>query len=124
MNLLCNRQQCFSIRTARRAIEISQSTFQCYVYCLDTPKLPKLQEGEYDVPASKESSPQPASGPVTVRADKVKAEFQDAENLKVKLDHKEDDIRELKKALKLKAEELSAQHVRVGMVSTLWFKTR
>ena len=53
-----------------------------------------------------------------IRANKVKAEFQDAENLKVKLDHKEDDIRELKKALKLKAEELSAQHVRVGMVST------
>ena len=54
---------------------------------------------------------------MVIRANKVKAEFQDAENLKVKIDHKEDDIRELKKALKLKAEELSAQHVRVGMVS-------
>ena len=57
---------------------------------------------------------------MVIRANKVKAEFQDAENLKVKLDHKEDDIRELKKALKLKAEELSAQHVRVGMVRLLY----
>ena len=57
---------------------------------------------------------------MVIRANKVKAEFQDAENPKVKLDHKEDDIRELKKALKLKAEELSAQHVRVGMVSLVY----
>ena len=32
-------------------------------------------------------------------------------------EERENDIRELKKALKLKSEELSAQHVCVGMVS-------
>jgi len=75
-----------------------------------------MQEGEYDVPPAKESSPPTLSGPVNSRANQVKSEFQDAENLRIKLEHKEDDIRELKKALKLKAEELSAQHVRVSML--------
>lgn len=72
-----------------------------------------LQDGEYDQEVSNETKSIP---PVYLRAQAVKGETKDIENLKFKLDAREGDIMELKKALKIKSEELSEMHVRKEMV--------
>lgn len=71
-----------------------------------------MQEGEYDadVKAEPKSSP-----PVYLRAQAVKGEAKDLENLRFKLEGRENDIIELKKGLKIKSEELSEMHVRKEM---------
>uniref|UniRef100_A0A3B4VHL2 Dynactin subunit 1 n=1 Tax=Seriola dumerili TaxID=41447 RepID=A0A3B4VHL2_SERDU len=63
-----------------------------------------MQEGEYDSP------------PVEMRAATVRAEMTDAEGLGVKLEDRETVIKELKKSLKIKGEELSEANVRLSLL--------
>lgn len=72
-----------------------------------------MHEGEYDFDGTEEAKTQ---SPLTLRAHAVKAEVRDMENLKLKLEAKENDIVELKKALKLKMDEFSELHVRKEML--------
>uniref|UniRef100_A0A671VN71 Dynactin subunit 1 n=1 Tax=Sparus aurata TaxID=8175 RepID=A0A671VN71_SPAAU len=72
-----------------------------------------MQEGEYDAdkPQGTVSTP-----PVEVRAATVRAEMTDAEGLGVKLEDRETVIREVKKSLKIKGEELSEANVRLSLL--------
>lgn len=70
-----------------------------------------MQEGEYDA-----DKPQARTPPVEVRAATVRAEMTDAEGLGVKLEDRETVIKELKKSLKLKGEELSEANVRLSLL--------
>uniref|UniRef100_A0A3B4AVH1 Dynactin subunit 1 n=1 Tax=Periophthalmus magnuspinnatus TaxID=409849 RepID=A0A3B4AVH1_9GOBI len=67
-----------------------------------------MQEGEYDA-----DRPTP---PVEVRAAAVRAEMTDAEGLGVKLEDRETVIKELKKSLKIKGEELSEANIRLSLL--------
>ncbi|GBN86265.1 Dynactin subunit 1 [Araneus ventricosus] len=71
-----------------------------------------MQEGEYEI---EKSSIEKGNPPVFLRAQSVKEEARDLENLKFKLEAREGDILELKKALKIKSDELSEMHVRKEM---------
>ncbi|XP_029695676.1 dynactin subunit 1-like isoform X6 [Takifugu rubripes] len=70
-----------------------------------------MQEGEYDA-----DKPQMKSPPVEMRASTVRAEMTDAEGLGVKLEDRETVIKELKKSLKIKGEELSEASVRLSLL--------
>uniref|UniRef100_A0A7N8XFY0 Dynactin subunit 1 n=1 Tax=Mastacembelus armatus TaxID=205130 RepID=A0A7N8XFY0_9TELE len=72
-----------------------------------------MQEGEYDAdkPQGKVFTP-----PVEIRAAAVRAEMTDAEGLGVKLEDRETVIKELKKSLKIKGEELSEANVRLSLL--------
>ncbi|XP_008290274.1 dynactin subunit 1-like isoform X2 [Stegastes partitus] len=70
-----------------------------------------MQEGEYDA-----DKPQGKTSPVEVRASTVRAEMTDAEGLGVKLEDRETVIKELKKSLKIKGEELSEASVRLSLL--------
>ncbi|XP_073330705.1 dynactin subunit 1-like isoform X2 [Pagrus major] len=70
-----------------------------------------MQEGEYDA-----DKPQGKTPPVEVRASTVRAEMTDAEGLGVKLEDRETVIREVKKSLKIKGEELSEANVRLSLL--------
>ncbi|KAK7909373.1 hypothetical protein WMY93_014057 [Mugilogobius chulae] len=70
-----------------------------------------MQEGEYD-----SEKPQAQAAPVEVRASSVRAEMTDAEGLGVKLEDRETVIKELKKSLKIKGEELSEANVRLSLL--------
>ncbi|XP_059364600.1 dynactin subunit 1a isoform X5 [Carassius carassius] len=70
-----------------------------------------MQEGEYD--AERPQRPRP---PVEIRAAAVRAEMTDAEGLGNKLEDRETVIRELKKSLKIKGEELSEANVRLSLL--------
>uniref|UniRef100_A0A8D0AFA6 Dynactin subunit 1 n=1 Tax=Sander lucioperca TaxID=283035 RepID=A0A8D0AFA6_SANLU len=72
-----------------------------------------MQEGEYDAdkPQGKVSPP-----PVEIRASTVRAEMTDAEGLGVKLEDRETVIKEVKKSLKIKGEELSEANVRLSLL--------
>ncbi|CAG5929371.1 unnamed protein product [Menidia menidia] len=70
-----------------------------------------MQEGEYD-----SEKPQGKAPPVEIRASTVRAEMTDAEGLGVKLEDRETVIKELKKSLKIKGEELSEAHVRLSLL--------
>ncbi|XP_077400277.1 dynactin subunit 1a isoform X2 [Vanacampus margaritifer] len=70
-----------------------------------------MQEGEYDA-----DKPQGKNPPVEMRAATVRAEMTDAEGLGVKLEDREAAIKELKKSLKIKGEELSEASVRLSML--------
>uniref|UniRef100_A0A8C9VQJ8 Dynactin subunit 1 n=1 Tax=Scleropages formosus TaxID=113540 RepID=A0A8C9VQJ8_SCLFO len=67
-------------------------------------------EGEYD--AEKPQAPPP----VELRAAALRAEITDAEGLGLKLEDRETVIKELKKSLKIKGEELSEAHVRLSLL--------
>uniref|UniRef100_A0A673XMC4 Dynactin subunit 1 n=2 Tax=Salmo trutta TaxID=8032 RepID=A0A673XMC4_SALTR len=71
-----------------------------------------MQEGEYDAerPQGKVFHPLPA------RAVALRAEITDAEGLGVKLEDRDTVIKELKKSLKIKGEELSEAHVRLSLL--------
>uniref|UniRef100_A0A1W7RAM6 Dynactin subunit 1 n=1 Tax=Hadrurus spadix TaxID=141984 RepID=A0A1W7RAM6_9SCOR len=71
-----------------------------------------LQDGEYDSEVFNENK---VIAPVFMRAQCIKGETKDVENLKFKLEAREMDIIEIKKALKLKSEELSEMHIRKEM---------
>ncbi|GFY78251.1 dynactin subunit 1 [Trichonephila inaurata madagascariensis] len=66
-----------------------------------------MQEGEYEI---EKSSIDKGIPPVLLRAQAIKEEARDLENLKFKLEAREGDILELKKALKIKSDELSEMH--------------
>ncbi|XP_047458820.1 dynactin subunit 1-like isoform X2 [Mugil cephalus] len=70
-----------------------------------------MQEGEYDA-----EKPQGKTPPVEMRASTVRAEMTDAEGLGVKLEDRETVIKELKKSLKIKGEELSEANVRLSLL--------
>uniref|UniRef100_A0A3Q2CP08 Dynactin 1a n=1 Tax=Cyprinodon variegatus TaxID=28743 RepID=A0A3Q2CP08_CYPVA len=70
-----------------------------------------MQEGEYDAEKPRGKTP-----PVEMRAATVRAEMTDAEGLGVKLEDRETVIKELKKSLKIKGEELSEANVRLSLL--------
>ncbi|MEQ2244474.1 Dynactin subunit 1 [Ilyodon furcidens] len=70
-----------------------------------------MQEGEYDA-----EKPQGKTPPVEMRAATIRAEMTDAEGLGVKLEDRETVIKELKKSLKIKGEELSEANVRLSLL--------
>uniref|UniRef100_A0A8B9JD48 Dynactin subunit 1 n=1 Tax=Astyanax mexicanus TaxID=7994 RepID=A0A8B9JD48_ASTMX len=70
-----------------------------------------MQEGEYD-----SEKPQCGIAPVNVRASALRAEITDAEGLGLKLEDRETVIKELKKSLKIKGEELSEANVRLSLL--------
>jgi dynactin 1 len=72
-----------------------------------------MENGEYDFDGTQEKRPMP---PVMVRAMGVRQQMNDTENLKAKLENKEEHIKELKTQLKLKQEEISEQQVRVRLI--------
>lgn len=71
-----------------------------------------MQEGEYEI---ERNSVEKENPPVYLRAQAIKDEARDLENLKFKLESREGDIYELKKMLKIKSDELSEMHVRKEM---------
>ncbi|XP_015275267.1 PREDICTED: dynactin subunit 1 [Gekko japonicus] len=71
-----------------------------------------MQEGEYDADRP-QSKPPP---PVELRAAALRAEITDAEGLGLKLEDRETVIKELKKSLKIKGEELSEANVRLSLL--------
>ncbi|XP_039528340.1 dynactin subunit 1 isoform X3 [Pimephales promelas] len=70
-----------------------------------------MQEGEYD-----SDRPQNGISPAEVRAAALRAEITDAEGLGLKLEDRETVIKELKKSLKIKGEELSEASVRLSLL--------
>ncbi|XP_064425259.1 dynactin subunit 1 isoform X2 [Latimeria chalumnae] len=71
-----------------------------------------MQEGEYDSEKPQGKAPPP----VALRAAALRAEITDAEGLGLKLEDRETVIKELKKSLKIKGEELSEAHVRLSLL--------
>ncbi|XP_070612894.1 dynactin subunit 1 isoform X2 [Erythrolamprus reginae] len=71
-----------------------------------------MQEGEYDADKP-QTKPLP---PVELRSAALRAEIMDAEGLGLKLEDRETVIKELKKSLKIKGEELSEAHVRLSLL--------
>ncbi|XP_033891642.3 dynactin subunit 1-like isoform X1 [Acipenser ruthenus] len=71
-----------------------------------------MQEGEYDADRPQDR-PTP---PVELRAAALRAEITDAEGLGLKLEDRETVIKELKKSLKIKGEELSEASVRLSLL--------
>ncbi|XP_060103211.1 dynactin subunit 1 [Heteronotia binoei] len=71
-----------------------------------------MQEGEYDADRP-QSKPPP---PVELRAAALRAEITDAEGLGLRLEDRETVIKELKKSLKIKGEELSEANVRLSLL--------
>uniref|UniRef100_A0A8C9V9L3 Dynactin subunit 1 n=1 Tax=Scleropages formosus TaxID=113540 RepID=A0A8C9V9L3_SCLFO len=71
-----------------------------------------MQEGEYDAEKPQARAPPP----VELRAAALRAEITDAEGLGLKLEDRETVIKELKKSLKIKGEELSEAHVRLSLL--------
>ncbi|KAM9450080.1 dynactin subunit 1a isoform 2-T2 [Clarias gariepinus] len=70
-----------------------------------------MQEGEYD-----SEKPQHVPPPVELRSAALRAEITDAEGLGLKLEDRETVIKELKKSLKIKGEELSEANVRLSLL--------
>ncbi|XP_036406874.1 dynactin subunit 1-like [Megalops cyprinoides] len=71
-----------------------------------------MQEGEYDAGKVQTTTPPP----VELRAATLRAEMTDAEGLGLKLEDREMDIRELKKALKMKLLALGEANVRLSLL--------
>uniref|UniRef100_A0A3P8VUN9 Dynactin subunit 1 n=1 Tax=Cynoglossus semilaevis TaxID=244447 RepID=A0A3P8VUN9_CYNSE len=71
-----------------------------------------MQEGEYDSEKIQNKNPPP----VDLRAAALRAEITDAEGLGMKLEDRETVIRELKKSLKIKGEELSEANIRLSLL--------
>uniref|UniRef100_A0A8D3CQK6 Dynactin subunit 1 n=1 Tax=Scophthalmus maximus TaxID=52904 RepID=A0A8D3CQK6_SCOMX len=69
-------------------------------------------EGEYDSEKPQNKNPPP----VDVRASALRAEITDAEGLGMKLEDRETVIKELKKSLKIKGEELSEANIRLSLL--------
>ncbi|XP_077586851.1 dynactin subunit 1-like isoform X2 [Stigmatopora nigra] len=71
-----------------------------------------MQEGEYDAESPNNKNPPP----VVLRAAAVRAEMTDMEGLGIKLEDRETVIKELKKSLKIKGEELSEAIIRLSLL--------
>ncbi|XP_060076603.1 dynactin subunit 1-like isoform X2 [Ylistrum balloti] len=72
-----------------------------------------MENGEYDFDGTRDKQP---PQPVVTRANTVRSQIADIETMKFKLESKEDDIKELKKLIKMKQEEFSEQQVRMNLV--------
>ncbi|XP_067656587.1 dynactin subunit 1-like isoform X2 [Haliotis asinina] len=72
-----------------------------------------MENGEYDFDGTRDMTVVP---PVKQRANTVRSQIADIEVMKFKMDAKDEDMKELKKQLRLKQEELSEQQVRVELV--------
>ncbi|XP_049862850.1 dynactin subunit 1 isoform X4 [Schistocerca gregaria] len=70
-----------------------------------------LQDNEYELAVSSGAEEKPVP-PIVLRAQAIKKELEETKNLKHKLEARDADIKELKKALKLKQEEFSEMSVR------------
>ena len=73
-----------------------------------------LQDGEWDISdiAKEKEERSKILEPVVIRAETYKQEIKDAESMKYRLESKEEGLKELKRSLKEKAEELSEMQVR------------
>ncbi|KAK5615738.1 Dynactin subunit 1 [Crenichthys baileyi] len=71
-----------------------------------------MQEGEHDSDKPQSKNPPP----VDLRAGALRAEITDAEGLGLKLEDRETVIKELKKSLKIKGEELSEANIRLSLL--------
>ncbi|CAH8820902.1 unnamed protein product [Trichobilharzia szidati] len=71
-----------------------------------------MENGEYDFDGTKQTAPQE---PVSARAVAYKRAQAELEGCRSKLESKAEEVRELQKALKARAEELSEMSVRVGL---------
>lgn len=72
-----------------------------------------MENGEYDFDGTRDKQP---PQPVVTRANTVRSQIADIETMKFKLESKDDDIKELKKLMKMKQEEFSEQQVRMTLV--------
>eukprot|EP00794_Sanderia_malayensis_P005248 gene5248-5912_t len=89
--------------------ECLSESFNKILMCLSGVAI-KLQEGEYDTePPSKVPDP-----PYLTRAKAFKEELSTTSKLEERIEAKEQDIYEVRKSLKIKAEELSAANIRIG----------
>ncbi|ELT87630.1 hypothetical protein CAPTEDRAFT_161353 [Capitella teleta] len=75
-----------------------------------------MENGEYDFDGTQDKKREEPIPPVVARAQAVKAEFADSENLKIKLENKDEAIKDLKRQLRIKQEEISEQQVRVSLI--------
>ena len=74
-----------------------------------------LQDGDWDAdPAKERELRMTIVAPVELRAETYKSEIKEAESIKYKLENKEHDIKDLRRVLKEKSEELSEMQVRKG----------
>ncbi|RUS81403.1 hypothetical protein EGW08_010841 [Elysia chlorotica] len=72
-----------------------------------------MENGEYDFDGTHDKKDR---APIKLRAEAVKAQASDMEAVRAKVDLKDEEIKELKKMLKMKQEEMSEQQVRIGLV--------
>jgi len=72
-----------------------------------------IQNGEYDFDGTREES---SAVPIFLRAEYVKAEIRDATGLKFKLEDKDTEMKDIRKLLKNKQEELSEMQVRKDLL--------
>ncbi|XP_044259661.1 dynactin subunit 1 isoform X3 [Tribolium madens] len=70
-----------------------------------------LQDNEYEIATANKNEEKPIP-PIQIRADAVKKELEQTKTLTSKLENKESDIKELRKALKEKQEQLSEMTIR------------
>jgi len=90
--------------------ECVSDSFKKILMCLSGLAI-KLQEGEYDA-----EPPKTPEQPYMIRAKAFKEELSITTKLEEKIEAKEQDMLELRKAMKMKAEELSAANIRIGLL--------
>ncbi|XP_076460999.1 dynactin subunit 1-like isoform X2 [Babylonia areolata] len=72
-----------------------------------------MENGEFDFDGTHDKK---ALAPVRLRAEAMRSHFGDVEVMKNKLDLKDEEIKEVKRLMKIKQEEISEQQVRVGLI--------
>ncbi|KAK3741300.1 hypothetical protein RRG08_034345 [Elysia crispata] len=72
-----------------------------------------MENGEYDFDGTHDKKDR---APIKLRAEAVKAQASDMEAVRAKVDLKDEEVKELKKLLKMKQEEMSEQQIRIGLV--------
>eukprot|EP00105_Crassostrea_gigas_P037953 XP_019922101.1 PREDICTED: dynactin subunit 1 [Crassostrea gigas] len=72
-----------------------------------------MENGEYDFDGTHDKTPVP---PVVLRAKTVKAQIAEMDQLKVKMETKEESMKELKLQVMKKQEEVSEMQVRIGLL--------
>ncbi|XP_062605399.1 LOW QUALITY PROTEIN: dynactin subunit 1-like [Saccostrea cucullata] len=72
-----------------------------------------MENGEYDFDGTHDKTPVP---PVVLRAKTVKAQIAEMDQMKHKMEAKEDSVKELKLEIKKKREEVSEMQVRIGLL--------
>ncbi|XP_057292074.1 dynactin subunit 1-like isoform X2 [Hydractinia symbiolongicarpus] len=105
-------QDCVTLVYERddEAMEVLSESFKKILSCLSGLAI-KLPEGEYDTEPEQKPTP-----PYLNRANAFKEELSSTTKLETKLDAKSHEINELKRVIKLKADELSEANIRIGML--------